>query len=252
MIVKINQSNTFVKSLKCSFKGLMFCFIIVLVTACTKTDSTPIVIPPPIPDLPSIMLPKEGDQYGNCLLVSWQKADFATDYVLQIGADEIFSYNGSLVLEEKIDSSENSYIVDFRGENAGRYYCRMKARNSSGESSWTSPISYRVSIQSLEDCIEYELPIAPTLEFPEDSMSIGGNSVSFSWKGSSPNTTHYQLEITSLTGTVDIFYNKGNIEETKRTVQSFPSGIYYSWHVRAFNHTAGSAWSERRVFWIEP
>ncbi|MFK7905806.1 MAG: hypothetical protein AB8B69_11805 [Chitinophagales bacterium] len=229
------------------FVGLLIC----LTTACTKSDDTPIFVPPPIPETPAILLPKEGDQYGNCVLVSWSKVDMASAYTLQIGEDEVFSYNGSLVLEEKIDSSEQAYIMDFRSEKTGTYYCRLKAGNVSGESAWTSPVSYKVSVQNIENCIEYDKPPTPTLEFPVDSASIAENEVAFSWIGSSK-ATHYQLQIVSLTGSTQVFYNKGNIEETKRTVLSFPRGVYYSWQVRAFNHTAGSAWSPAQVFWIEP
>ncbi len=230
---------------------VLFALMICLTTACTKSDDTPIFVPPPIPETPLILLPIEGDQYGNCVLFSWAQVDGASGYTLQIGEDEVFSYNGSLVLEEKIDSSEQAYIMDFRGEKTGTYYCRLKAGNISGESSWSNPVSYKVSVQNIENCIEYEEPPIPILEMPLDSASIAGNEVAFSWTGSSK-ATHYQLQIVSLTGSTQIFYNKGNIEETKRTVLSFPRGVYYSWQVKAFNHTAGSAWSPARIFWIEP
>lgn len=221
-------------------------------SACTKNDTPTIITPPPIPEIPKFSLPIEGNSYGNCLLVSWEKVEEASDYTLQFSEDEIFSLNGSLILSEKIDSSEQAYIMDFRNEGKGNYYCRIKAGNVSGESVWSPIIPFNINYNSIENCIDYTPPPAPSLLLPEDSLRTNEKSITFSWTESS-NATHYQISISSIGGTSSqLFYNKGNIEDTQRNVQSFQGGRYYSWTVRAFNHNVSSPWAESRRFWVEP
>lgn len=231
-----------------------FCILIISILylpACTKSDTPPTNIPP-IPQIPEFTLPIEGNSYGNCLLVTWKKVAEASNYTLQFSEDEIFSLNGSLILSEKIDSSEQSYIMDFRSKGKGNYYCRIKAGNTTGESTWSSSISYNINYNNLENCIDYTPPLAPSLLLPEDSLRSNEKFITFSWSESF-NATHYQISISSMSSSSNqLFYNKGNIQDTQRNVQSFQGGRYYSWSVRAFNHNISSPWAESRIFWVEP
>ncbi|MEZ4886913.1 MAG: hypothetical protein R3E32_19445 [Chitinophagales bacterium] len=225
--------------------------VLFLSTACTKIETPPAITPPPIPKTPKLSLPIGGSQYANCLLMSWQKVEFAENYTVQIATDSIFSFNGSRILEEKLDSSEQTYVMDFRNIESGSYYCRVKSGNIAGESEWSTPVSFQINLQNISDCIEYESPTPPFLQMPLDSMSIDGNAVTFSWT-SSTKATHYRLEVKALTSFPQVIYDNSDIYESTRTIQSFKNGPYYAWRVKAYNHTAESAWSDARVFRIEP
>ncbi len=226
-------------------------FVMIGVLSCTKSEDSPDVSSDPVPEVPSIVLPVEGDQYRNCLLVSWQKVDFATEYILHIGRDDVFSLNGSLVLEKKMDSTYNSFIVDFRNEGVGTYFCRLRAKNARGESAWTTPISYKINFQNISTCIEYTAPKAPTLTAPEDDVLINGTEVTLSWT-SVPLATHYILYVQSVTGETQFLYDRNNLQNTQHTMQALPRGVNYSWSVSGVNNNAVGPPAESRIFRIAP
>lgn len=236
-----------------SFSTKIFVIFVLLgIFSCTKSsDDSPDVPLDPVPETPSILLPLEGDQYRNCLLVSWEKVDFATEYILHIGRDAVFSLNGSLVLEKKMDSTKNSFIVDFRNEGVGTYFCRLRAKNARGESAWTTPISYKINFQNISTCVESTIPSAPTLLLPVDSVLINGTEVTLSWKEVSL-ATRYSLFVRSVTGSTQFLYNRSNIGDTKHTIVALPKGVDYSWSVSAINGNASGPPSESRIFRVTP
>lgn len=237
------------KSKKPTFYLLITGFF--LLFACSKNEPTPPISTVPIPQTPALNLPIEGNQYANCLLMSWGKVESAENYTVQIGTDVVFSLNGSRILEEKLDSSYNRYIMDFRDLESGKYYCRIKSGNKQGESKWSESVFFQVRLQNIADCIEYDAPKTPSLQHPSDSVNIEDDTVIFSWT-ESPKATHYRLEVKALFSLPQIVYDNAEIYEPTRTVQSFPNGPYYTWRVKAYNHTAESPWSDSRVFRVEP
>ncbi len=232
------------------FYAVLLIGFLLLSAACTKTEMPPIITPP-IPQIPTLNLPIEGNQHSNCLLMTWQKVEYAENYTVQIATDAVFSFNGSRIVEEKLDSSEQRYIMDFRDLESGTYYCRIKSGNLEGESVWSLPVSFQISLQNITDCIEYESPNPPFLQLPLDSTNIADDTVVFTWT-ESPKATHYRLEVKALTSLPQIVYDNSEIYESTRTVQAFPNGPYYAWRVKAYNHTAESAWSDSRIFRVEP
>ncbi len=222
--------------------------------ACTKSEDDAPSEPLPViaPAVPVVNSPYEGDRYdNNCLFLLWEKVDFATEYIIQVAKNNLFSYNGSLVLEEELDSARSSFIVDLRSETTGDYYFRMRAKNGQEKSAWTEPISFQVRLFSTVNCSEFSTPLTPRLIAPEDSLILNGSDVTFRWTRTI-NATSYSITVWSLSDSTNYVHKRGNITNNEYTIQSMPLNTDYYWQVRAFNNSEYSAWSESRVVRLRP
>ncbi len=85
---------------------------------------------PPIPDTPVLNAISNSDGDGN-YTVSWSTASQATSYVLQEARNSEFAD-----ADEIYSGASTSHAVSDSG--AARYYYRVKARNSWGDSGWSN------------------------------------------------------------------------------------------------------------------
>lgn len=87
---------------------------------------------PPIPYTPSLSSVNNADQ-DNYYTVSWTSADLAQSYILEEATSSNFS--SSQVVYQ---GSSLSWTVPSPGKTPDKYYYRVKARNSWGDSSWSN------------------------------------------------------------------------------------------------------------------
>lgn len=217
--------------------------------ACKKSeDDTPSEpIPIIVPAVPIVNSPYEGDRYdNNCLFLLWEKVDFATEYIVQVANNDLFSLNGSLVFEEELDSARSSFIVDLRGETTGDYYFRMRAKNGKEKGAWTEPIFFQVRLFNTVNCSNFNTPLTPRPIAPEDSVILNETDVVFRWTHTI-NADNYSITVWSLSDSTNYVHKRGNITKNEYIIQSMPLNADYYWQVKAFNALEESAWSESRV-----
>jgi len=110
-------------------------------------------------------------------LIKWTPIPYAVEYNLQIATDENFS---KIVIDLTTQDTEYRPSLNSPLALGTTYYMRIKARNGSGDSSWSSVKSFTTPL-SLEALIVSddggEFGIAPYLENAFDDLEIGYNII---------------------------------------------------------------------------
>jgi hypothetical protein len=88
---------------------------------------------PTIPDIPTLFAIENGDEDGS-YTVRWSASERATSYVLQEAAKAMAPTEGDF---SAVYAGASTYRA-ISGQGAARYHYRVKARNSWGESNWSS------------------------------------------------------------------------------------------------------------------
>ncbi|MGB9857502.1 MAG: M6 family metalloprotease domain-containing protein [Dictyoglomaceae bacterium] len=110
-------------------------------------------------------------------LIKWESIPYAVEYNLQIATDQNFA---NLVIDITTQNTEYRPPINAPLALGTTYYMRVKARNGSGDSSWSSVKSFTTPL-SLEALLISDdggdFRIAPYLENAFDDLGIGYNII---------------------------------------------------------------------------
>ena len=120
------------------------------------------------------------------------------------------------------------------------YFWRVKARNASGQSNWSTVWQFTTLSE----------PEPVVLIFPGDNSTVFEDTVRFSWFRAKPFAEHYGFEYST-----DPAFNKPFVDttvvDTFYYMSGFKSGQTYYWRVRAFNQAGWGNYSTIRNFKVE-
>jgi hypothetical protein len=181
------------------------------------------------PEIPSLLFPVDSlDRAETTAFLSWNAADRADSYIMQLTTAEDFStidYE-KVVFDTVTNQAGLTYLTD--------YYWRVKATNTGGESDYSEERTFQTK------AIPAEVPV---LELPADVSIDTDTVVTLSWIASNGAISYeYQL------GTDDNFngiVQQGNIgSDTSLTVTGLDFLTSYYWRVRTIGAQDTSDYSQ--------
>ncbi len=190
-----------------------------------------------IPDQVSLLVPEnEAENVSPNFTLQWEEVQGTENYRLQLSRDEDFE---STVINRLIPvtSFSTSQMLDF----STKYYWRVRAVNSTGESPWSEVWSYTTIIERPE-------PVA--LSSPADNEGQVSTNVNLSWEASE-RATNYRVEISTEQDFSQTSI-QGASSETNFTVPApLEFATIYYWRVKAVNIGGESEWSPVGTFTTE-
>jgi len=183
-----------------------------------------------VPEVPLLTSPEDGamDQ-PVVLMLSWNSAERAETYHLQVSEEDDFSslfYDNDEITEttEEIDN------LDHQKE----YFWRVRASNTTGTSDWSAIWNFTT--------VE-EAPEAPVLVSPvSDAQNISVDTV-FAWE-EADRAKSYHIQISSDPDFSEIEFLQTDITSTEMEVAGLSHDTNYFWRVAAENSGGQSDWSE--------
>jgi len=159
----------------------------------------------------------------------WEEQSNVDSFQLQISFDESFLtvfIDTSNIIGDSIRLYQFNYNTT--------YYWRVKAFNSSGESTWSQVFSFTTSLP---------VPLTPVPFYPPD-LSFGLDiTLELLWEQSEfAETYHLQVAEDSLFSILLI--DSTNIHSTSLISENFNPNTDYYWRVKAFNSIGESLWSQ--------
>ena len=185
---------------------------------------------------PQLKLPVDHAQFLPLFVkLEWQAVNGAEFYILQVAKDPHFN--------TRIVDNPNIKKTDFevgKLEPKTTYFWRVKARNASGQSNWSTVWQFTTLSE----------PEPVVLIFPGDNSTVFEDTVRFSWFRAKPFAEHYGFEYST-----DPAFNKPFVDttvvDTFYYMSGFKSGQTYYWRVRAFNQAGWGNYSTIRNFKVE-
>jgi hypothetical protein len=165
------------------------------------------------------------------IMFEWYKSLGANRYELEIRR----ASDNSLFRNVPLGDASASLQTGFP-DIGMQYKWRVKAGNDIGWGDWSE---YRYFIRGY-------LLAAPALITPNNNVTVGGTSVSFSWAAAS-GATKYELQVIRVSD--GMLFRNAFPTGTSTTQGGFLNdGTQFSWRVRAGNDTGWGAWSPYRQF----
>ena len=162
-------------------------------------------------------------------VIEWTASDRATEYDLWVN-----QVGGQSQIIRETAVSANTFTPNSDLED-GVYRLWVKAKNSLGESAWSSGLTFEINTQSV-----------PTITAPTSSVSIARPQIV--WTGS-PDST-YEVWVNQLGGTSKIVHDISVTGTSLTPASNLPSGNYRVWvRLRAATGSAGP-WSSAYNFTI--
>jgi len=183
------------------------------------------LLPPPIP---ALALPLNDDALQrDTVKFAWNYAKDAFQYQLQVSNNEAFS--GTLLV--------NSVLTDTTYKLTGvagltKYYWRVKAKNSAGESVYSSSFNFSTAF-----------PQAPTLLIPAHATKGVSLSPTFKWaKSVAAKSYRFQFS-SSITITAQSILLDTIVTDTTLSLSKLVLSKNYFWRVACINEYGMSSWS---------
>lgn len=189
-------------------------------------------IPPP-PPVPIQLYPANNDTAISVNpTLRWTKPEYAVTYHLQVSASSDFS---SFVVN---DSTLTDTLKQVSLEHWKIYYWRVKAKNITGSSPFSSTWSFKTLIP---------LPDKPILSSPANNDSNVALSPTLSWNATQY-ASIYELVVASDPGFTTIVYTNNNITATSQQIPTLVSYRNYYWRVRGRNYNGTGPYSDVWTF----
>ncbi len=167
------------------------------------------------------------------LTFSWNNVIGSTGYIFQISKDRNFS---SLTAYDSVLSKSS---VDIKGlECVTKYYWRVKAKNYSGQSDWSSVWSFTTMLLPPEQVVQF---------YPKDKSSDIPLQINFSWSKALRADVYY-LQISVDSTFARTFYIDSTLTDTMKAVNNFQDWTKYFWRVKAKNSAGSGLWSNTWSF----
>jgi hypothetical protein len=199
-------------------------------TSLDRVFQTPVLTPPPAP----VLLSPANGSSGNptALTLRWNKSATATGYRLQLGTDATFA-TGIIVHDSTLTDTLRAITVLLQGT---RYYWRVRARNASGEGSFSSVDTFSTLIG------------VPVLASPANGAVNIANTPRLTWYRV-PFATSYRVRValdSTYGGAAAI--DDSSVVDTFRVATGLQVGQKYYWRVQARNSATVGTFSSAWVF----
>jgi hypothetical protein len=197
-----------------------------------------VVINPTTPRAPVLVSPLNGSATSDTTpQFKWNSTDYAQTYHIQLSTSSTFA----TILQQQEGITGTVYTATTLAD--GKYYWRVRARNSSAYGPWSVIRNVTVDTQA---------PVVPVLLLPANGTTKIGTPT-FSWK-SSAGASRYQFEYGTSEANPDSFvYRSGELATLTHKPPVMAPHIQYYWFVRAGDAAANwSAWSAAFAIYIEP
>jgi len=175
----------------------------------------------------TLIAPSDGSLLdSNPMTFSWQEVPFTESYILQIATPDFENATQIVVDESVFDTSWQQSLED------GSYQWRIKAKNSSSETSFFAG-SFSVELAPIEEDISQEIV---TLIAPSEGSVLDTNPITFSWENVSF-AENYVLQIATpdFDNPTQVVVDMSLTETTSE--QTIVNGNY-QWRVKAVNSSS--------------
>ncbi len=190
---------------------------------------------PAAPETPQLIAPADNSTETEMSLVfKWKKVMTAYSYSFQLSKISDFS---SFVVNVS-DITDTSFFVNGLEANT-IYYWRVRAGNSTGQSSWST--AWRFSTRDTKP------PDAPVLVSPLDGAAGLPCSLTFLWERPL-NAQSFRFQIAEDPGFAIVLADEENIASNNRDVLNLENNKEYFWRVKAKNANGFGPWSAVRSF----
>lgn len=184
--------------------------------------------------VPGLLLPPDdAKDVTTMVTLSWDKADSALSYRLQVGGDSLLA---SIVID--IDSIFSTSKEISGLSHATRYWWRVQGKTLGGTSAFSAPRSFTTIVT---------VPGLPALSSPEDNAVNQPTVVTFSWNAAA-GAQVYQLQTASDSLFSSVVSDIDSLHETSLTLDGLSLNTRYFWRVRAKNVAGAGAFSDIRSF----
>ncbi len=178
---------------------------------------------------PTLIAPKNDSlNTPTTLTFSWNSVATATSYDIQVSTSSAFT---STVKDSTVTGTSATFILS----NSTQYYWRVRAKNSTLTSSWTSSRRFTT----------FTPLTTPILIAPKNDSIDVPTTLTFSWNSVVTATT-YDIQV-STNGSFTPIFKDSSVATTSATF-TLDEGTSYFWRVRAKNGTLTSSWSSLRTF----
>lgn len=188
-------------------------------------------IDPEILVAPEILNPVHNSfDIENGLKILWKSVKMAELYQVHISTDDEYFFNF-----ESITLSDTSHIVQAPFTYNTKYYLRIRAKNHSAVSPWSSTHVFTTKIAP------------PVLVSPaNDSVGVAV-STELNWE-EVWGADKYEVQLSTTEDFSVIFFTNDNLTDTKISTPKLDGLTKYFWRVRAKNPNSTSYWSEVWAF----
>ncbi len=180
---------------------------------------------------PTLIAPKNDSVNApTTLTFSWNSVATATSYDIQVSTSSAFT---STVKDSTVTGTFATFILS----NSTQYYWRVRAKNSTLTSSWTSSRTFTT----------FTPLTAPILIAPKNDSVEAPITMTLRWNAVNT-ATSYEVMTAVDPGFTQVVRDT-TVTGTSVTMQ-FASGTMHFWKVRAKNASQTSEWSETRTFTV--
>lgn len=185
-----------------------------------------------IPDSPVLVSP--ANNITNLSLpatLSWNAgAGTVVSYTLQIASDTGFA---SLISNQSGISGTSQQISGLNG--LTKYYWRVQAVNSFGNSNWTTKWSFTTAVGGTA-------PSIPSLASPSNNATELSIPPTLTWNTSTGAVT-YTLQVSTSNTFGSLFYSDSTLTGVSKQITGLANSSLYYWRVNAKNSYGTSSWS---------
>jgi len=167
------------------------------------------------------------------LTLSWNRVSGSSSYIFQLSKDKNF---GSLL---RYDSTLVNTSIDIKGlESLTKYYWRVKAKNSTGESDWSNVWSFTTLLLP---------PGQVVLFFPNNKSLNNPLQINFTWQKTLRADVYY-LQLSTDSTFAKTFFADSTLTDTMKSVSGLQDWTKYFWRVKARNNSGSGLWSDTWSF----
>ena len=168
------------------------------------------------------------------LALSWSTVVNATGYHVQVSTSSTFT---TIFSQDSTLTSASKTISNLAG--GVTYYWRVRAKNSGGVSTWTTPWNFTTIVTAI--------PSAPSLVTPLNGSTNQSITPTLVWSAVSGATTYY-VQVSSNPAFTGIISQDSTLTVDSMKLGALSASTPYYWHVRAKNAAGVSAWTSMWTF----
>jgi hypothetical protein len=187
---------------------------------------------PQAPQAPLLKSPENNTSgLPRSLFLRWHGVEHSAGYNLLVSEDINFT-----VPKMDVKNLKDSAYKFMSTQYGTKYYWKVMAVNSIGESNWSDVYSFTI--------YDTTKPKSPSLLYPRnDSTFYSCDEIKFAWNGQK-NIDKYNFELSEDSLFTNSIINNSEIVDTFFTMSDYQKGKNYFWRVRAFNYNGWGQYSQ--------
>jgi hypothetical protein len=167
---------------------------------------------------------------------SWQSAQWASTYRLQIATDP--SFTSGIVFDDSTLTGTSRSVTNFQTDH--QYYWRVRATGPGGTGSFSAAWSFQ-TVRTIPLATGLISPVNGTTGIPQSGLYFRWNSY--------PTATKYTFQLgTDSTFATGLFKNDTALVDTARLVNGLALATRYYWRVRVHNLAGWGPYSQ--TWWV--